>query len=75
MAQQVVLPFHAGQLVIVFTIRRFGALVFATIMTTRQFASVLLSCITFGHPLTPGQWCALHQALHYVVHRNPITDL
>ncbi len=46
----------AGQLLIVHTIRSFGALVFATIMTTRQFVSVLASCIIFAHPLSPGQW-------------------
>ena len=45
-----------GQLLIVHTIRSFGALVFATVMTTRQFVSVLASCIIFAHPLTPGQW-------------------
>lgn len=47
----------SGQLMIVHTIERFGALVFATIMTSRQFVSVLLSCIMFSHPLTLGQWC------------------
>lgn len=46
-----------GQLVIVHTIQCFGALVFATIMTTRQFTSVLMSCVIFGHPLSLGQWC------------------
>ena len=46
----------AGQLLIVHTIRSFGALVFATIMTTRQFVSVLASCIIFAHPLSLGQW-------------------
>ena len=25
-------------------------------MTTRQFLSILLSCILFAHPLTLGQW-------------------
>lgn len=25
-------------------------------MTTRQFISILLSCILFAHPLTGGQW-------------------
>lgn len=25
-------------------------------MTTRQFISILLSCILFAHPLTAGQW-------------------
>jgi len=45
-----------GQLVIYYTIKEFGALVFSTIMTTRQFFSILLSCLLFFHPLTPGQW-------------------
>ena len=43
-----------GQLFISHTIRTFGALVFATVMTTRQFISILLSCILFAHPLAPG---------------------
>jgi len=46
----------AGQLCILYTIREFGALLFATIMTTRQFLSILLSCILFLHPLTAMQW-------------------
>jgi len=46
----------AGQLCILYTIREFGALLFATIMTTRQFLSILLSCIIFMHPLTGMQW-------------------
>ena len=45
-----------GQLCILYTIREFGALLFATIMTTRQFLSILLSCVIFLHPLTPMQW-------------------
>ena len=45
-----------GQLCILYTIREFGALLFATIMTTRQFLSILLSCIIFMHPLTAMQW-------------------
>ena len=44
-----------GQLFILFTIREFGSLVFATIMTSRQFLSILLSCIIFMHPLTAPQ--------------------
>lgn len=46
----------AGQLCIVHTIRSFGALLFATVMTTRQFVSILLSCIVFWHPLSLLQW-------------------
>ena len=38
------------------TIKTFGALLFATVMTTRQFISILLSCLLFAHPLTAGQW-------------------
>ena len=45
-----------GQLCILYTIREFGALLFATIMTTRQFLSILLSCVIFMHPLTALQW-------------------
>lgn len=45
-----------GQLFISHTIKSYGALLFATVMTTRQFISILLSCILFAHPLTAGQW-------------------
>ncbi|XP_016486273.1 UDP-galactose/UDP-glucose transporter 5 isoform X3 [Nicotiana tabacum] len=41
----------ASQFFISYTIRTFGALTFATIMTTRQLVSILLSCLWFGHPL------------------------
>lgn len=57
-----------GQLCILYTIREFGALLFATIMTTRQFLSILLSCIIFMHPLTWQQWCGtamVFGALYY----------
>uniref|UniRef100_A0A7R9SV47 Uncharacterized protein n=1 Tax=Polyblepharides amylifera TaxID=1486889 RepID=A0A7R9SV47_9CHLO len=47
-----------GQLIILYTIREFGALLFATIMTTRQFLSILLSCVIFIHPLSLMQWGA-----------------
>eukprot|EP00775_Hariotina_reticulata_P005422 gene5422-5655_t len=46
----------SGSLFITYTIKTFGALVFAIIMTTRQFLSILLSSIFFGAPLTLGQW-------------------
>lgn len=45
-----------GALFISYTIKTFGSLVFATIMTTRQFLSILLSCVMFAHPLSLGQW-------------------
>ncbi|EXC35070.1 UDP-galactose/UDP-glucose transporter 5B [Morus notabilis] len=46
----------ASQFFISYTIRTFGALTFATIMTTRQLASILLSCMWFSHPLSWEQW-------------------
>jgi len=45
-----------GQLIILITIKEFGALFFATIMTVRQVISILLSCLLYFHPLTWGQW-------------------
>lgn len=44
-----------SQFFIFFTIRNFGALTFATIMTTRQLVSILLSCVWFAHPLSVEQ--------------------
>ena len=38
------------------TIRRFGALTFAGIMTSRQLLSVLASAAAFRHPLSAAQW-------------------
>ncbi|GMH07425.1 hypothetical protein Nepgr_009265 [Nepenthes gracilis] len=46
----------ASQFFISYTIRTFGALTFATIMTTRQLVSILLSCLWFAHPLSSAQW-------------------
>ncbi len=57
-----------GQLFILHTIKEFGALVFATVMTSRQFLSILLSCLLFMHPLTGAQWVgagAIFGALYY----------
>jgi solute carrier family 35 (adenosine 3'-phospho 5'-phosphosulfate transporter), member B2 len=47
-----------AQLFISHTIKTFGALLFATVMTTRQFLSILLSCFLFFHPLSWGQMAA-----------------
>ncbi|KAL3829140.1 hypothetical protein ACJIZ3_017942 [Penstemon smallii] len=44
-----------SQFFISYTIRNFGALAFATIMTTRQLVSILLSCVWFAHPLSSEQ--------------------
>ena len=45
-----------GQMVIYHTIKNFGALIYSTIMTTRQFVSLLLSSILFLHPISGLQW-------------------
>lgn len=59
MWEMLALSISAGiaQLFISFTIKKHGALAFATIMTTRQFLSILVSCAVFLNPLTVGQWC------------------
>ncbi|KAI3461513.1 hypothetical protein Pfo_018176 [Paulownia fortunei] len=44
-----------SQFFISYTIRNFGALAFATVMTTRQLVSILLSCVWFAHPLSSEQ--------------------
>jgi adenosine 3'-phospho 5'-phosphosulfate transporter B2 len=48
----------AGSLFISYTIKSFGALTFAQIMTLRQFLSIVLSSMVFMHPLTTGQWAS-----------------
>ncbi|XP_044504954.1 UDP-galactose/UDP-glucose transporter 5B-like [Mangifera indica] len=45
-----------SQFFISYTVRTFGALIFATIMTTRQLVSIMLSCVWFTHPLSWEQW-------------------
>jgi solute carrier family 35 (adenosine 3'-phospho 5'-phosphosulfate transporter), member B2 len=40
-----------------YTIKVYGALNFATLMTARQFLSIIASCIIFNHNFTVGQWC------------------
>jgi len=57
-----------GQLVIYYTIKNFGALFFAMVMTTRSIFSILLSCLLFFHPLTFLQWIGagtVFSALYY----------
>jgi len=41
-----------GQLLIFHTIRNFGAVVFAIIMTVRIALSILMSCFIYDHPIT-----------------------
>jgi adenosine 3'-phospho 5'-phosphosulfate transporter B2 len=42
-----------------YTIKNYGALNFATLMTARQFFSVIASSLIFKHRFTLGQWCEL----------------
>lgn len=53
-----ILSFSAvsGQFAITYTIKEFGALLYATIMTIRQFLSVFLSNLIFRHGMTAMQW-------------------
>ena len=44
-----------GQVALYYSIKNFGALFFASVMTTRQIMSIILSCILYFHPLTVGQ--------------------
>lgn len=52
-----------GQLCIYYTIRQMGALVYATVMTTRQFVSIIGSAIVYRHSLNPKQWCVWNVVL------------
>lgn len=40
-----------GQMFVYYTIKRFGSVIFAVIMTLRQFLSILLSCTIYKHHL------------------------
>lgn len=63
----------AGQFAITYTIQAFGALLYAGIMTTRQFCSVLASDIIFKHGLTMVQWTGalmVFSALFYKLWRK-----
>lgn len=53
-----ILSFSAvsGQIAIGYTIKTFGALLYATIMTIRQFLSVFISNIVFAHGMSLMQW-------------------
>ena len=49
---------RAGSLCINYIIKSAGALTLATVMTTRQLVSIVLSSIVFRSALTPAQWGA-----------------
>eukprot|EP00183_Erythrolobus_madagascarensis_P005722 CAMPEP_0185846878 /NCGR_PEP_ID=MMETSP1354-20130828/2355_1 /TAXON_ID=708628 /ORGANISM="Erythrolobus madagascarensis, Strain CCMP3276" /LENGTH=340 /DNA_ID=CAMNT_0028547089 /DNA_START=111 /DNA_END=1133 /DNA_ORIENTATION=+ len=60
----------AGQFAITHTIKTFGALAYATIMTIRQLLSVLLSNILFSHNMTLAQWAATIAVFGSLLFRN-----
>lgn len=49
----------SGQVIIYHTIKEHGALFFSAVMTTRQVAQIVMSCIIFVHPLSAGQWVGI----------------
>ncbi|KDD71943.1 hypothetical protein H632_c4130p0 [Helicosporidium sp. ATCC 50920] len=68
-----------GQMFISHTIKSYGALLFATAMTTRQFVSILLSAVIFGHAMSKGQLlgaCLVFGALYAKTfasgHKGPV---
>jgi len=57
-----------GQMTIYYTIKTFGALLYSTIMTTRQVISIILSSVLFLHNLSVSQWISafvVFGALYY----------
>lgn len=58
-----------GQLFIFYTIRNFGAVVFAFIMTTRILLSIALSCILYGHQVTASGFFGLMLVMAAVLYR------
>lgn len=58
-----------GQLFIFYTIKNFGAVVFALIMTTRILLSITLSCILYGHQVTAPGYLGLALVVGAVLYR------
>ena len=59
-----------GQLFIFYTIRNFGAVVFAFIMTTRILLSIALSCVLYGHQVTASGFFGLMLVMAAVLYRK-----
>eukprot|EP01062_Namystynia_karyoxenos_P035836 TRINITY_DN2614_c2_g1_i1.p1 TRINITY_DN2614_c2_g1~~TRINITY_DN2614_c2_g1_i1.p1 ORF type:complete len:379 (+),score=134.42 TRINITY_DN2614_c2_g1_i1:85-1137(+) len=57
-----------GQLVIYYTIRQHGPVVFTMFMTTRQILGILISCALFGHVLTAAMVAAAAVVFGAVLH-------
>jgi hypothetical protein len=61
-----------SQFAISYTIFCFGAVTLASVMTFRQFISVVVSCFLFGAPLTMAQWFGVFLVLAPVLQRIDI---
>jgi multidrug transporter EmrE-like cation transporter len=51
----------------------FGAVTLASVMTFRQFLSVVISCFLFGQPLSAVQWVGVLMVLAPVAQRQGLT--
>jgi adenosine 3'-phospho 5'-phosphosulfate transporter B2 len=58
-----------GQLLIFYTIKNFGAVVFTLIMTTRILLSIALSCVLYGHQVSATGFFGLMLVLGAVLYR------
>jgi len=58
-----------GQLLIYYTIKNFGAVVFTLIMTTRILLSIALSCVLYDHKVTASGFFGLCLVLAAVLYR------
>lgn len=58
-----------GQLLIFYTIRNFGAVVFTLIMTCRILLSIALSCVLYGHQVSATGFFGLMLVLAAVIYR------
>eukprot|EP00013_Stygamoeba_regulata_P007069 CAMPEP_0177641238 /NCGR_PEP_ID=MMETSP0447-20121125/6961_1 /TAXON_ID=0 /ORGANISM="Stygamoeba regulata, Strain BSH-02190019" /LENGTH=352 /DNA_ID=CAMNT_0019143345 /DNA_START=136 /DNA_END=1194 /DNA_ORIENTATION=+ len=60
----------AGQVALLYTIKEFGALFFATVMTTRQLVSIILSCMLYQHTLSMNQWLSAGVVFGTLYYKN-----
>lgn len=58
-----------GQLFIFYTIKNFGAVIFTMIMTARVLLSITLSCIIYGHKVTPTGFLGLSLVTGGILYR------
>jgi adenosine 3'-phospho 5'-phosphosulfate transporter B2 len=59
----------AGQLLIYYSIKNFGAVVFTLIMTCRILLSIALSCVLYGHEVSASGFFGLMLVMAAVIYR------